>query len=199
MKTLLLSVLIPWLIILNLFATEDKPRPGFLMLEVKPGFVEFPLEIGGIVVSYQNNDMRIDSILYVQFKPNSRQIRHIEKINFQTFQRTNPGIAKKLKINFPAELIRVFKKYQVYKIEKSFKTFAPRDTLSHSIKRRGKEVNIKLPNFNKYVWIYFDKKFDPETVAKELLKLPYIKNAQPDYPIKFFEGPNDSGYQNGYQ
>lgn len=169
-----------------LFAQNSKPAPGMIRIGIPDGYFDFPKEICGAIVSFSGNKMNIDSVLYITYKLGSREIEKIDKLEYSNFKKEYSDLSKRIRINFPENLIKVLKKYETYKIQKTFKTFAPEDTLEHPIIRRGKQVYIKNPNFNRYITIYFNKKFNPEEVAKDLKKLPCIQFATPDYPLKFF-------------
>ncbi len=201
MKSLIYFFVVLFLISHQAFANDSEPAPGRIRVEVPDGFFDFPLEVYGAIISVENSEIKLDTALYLDFKHDDyRSIKEIRKIPIEHLAEMQKGLKEKLKLSLPQDFIQLIKKYNVYKIERTVKTFSPLDTIPHPFVRRdGQTIYERRANYNKYLMIYFDEKFDPKVVAEEFLKLPYIKFSMPEYPIEYYADPNDEAYQYGYQ
>ena len=168
---------------------DEKYVVGQIMLTVPDSYVELPLEIYGAYISFNESDtsIKIDKVLYLTFKPNSRRIEKEETINYDSLLIKHPSIAGKVKFNFSRAMIELLKKYYVRLIKRTSKTFSPSDTSLHPVQTRLGEKLIKSPNYNKYLLIEFSKEFDAKNVAEDFKKLKDISEALPNYYITFPE------------
>ncbi len=176
--------------------------PGKISLDVPDGCFDFPLEVFGAYISFEkrSDNLKIDSLIYSYFKPNSRVIEREKVLSTASALKTFPRLNDKLKLNFSKEILGLFRKYSVKFIKRNFKTFSPQDTIPHPVRgRNGTEKLITRSNLNKYLIIEFDPSFDAKKVADDFKRLEDVLDARPDYYIIPHEGPNDFAYQGSYQ
>jgi hypothetical protein len=164
---------------------DEKYVAGQIMLTVPDSYVELPLEIYGAYISFNESDtsIKIDKVLYLTFKPNSRRIEKEEPINYDSLLIKYSSIAGKVKFNFSKGILKLFKKYHVTLVRRIIKTFSPADTLLHPVQTRLGEKLVKSRNYNNLLAIEFSKQFDAKDVAEDFKKLKDISKALPDYYI----------------
>ena len=159
---------------------------GELLLFLNTDLFNFPLEVYGAYFSYQNNTVSVDSFVLQHFKPDTRVRVKEEIISEQSLLQHYPGIRDNIKFTFPAELVNLFKKYEVYYVARLAHCFSPSDTIPHYINTiKGRKLH-KSENDNLNLVIKFNEKFEPLKVAEELNKLEFVKAAEPNAKIIMF-------------
>lgn len=171
---------------------KEKYGDGQLLLYIKTNIFDFPLEVYGAYISIENNKVTIDSVVYQEFKSGTRHPIKRQIIPFSKFKTKHPQISPKIKLQLPSKLISLFKKYGVYYIERLGPTFAPQDTLPHKVLTRYGWKKMKSRNYNKKLFIKFNKKSSVIEFCNELKKLKFIDNATPNYKLTPFANPSDS-------
>ena len=179
--------------------SEIEYIPGELFVKLTYDEFKLPLEIYGIKVSFSdvNSDlMRIDSVVTMNFKPNSRVIASEKTYELKSYSQKEPEIINRTQIRFNKNIVELFKKYGVFFIRRRAKTFSPADTLEHFINSRRKGlVKIKSPNYIKSLFIKFTKKSKTKEFLKELKNLGSVSHAQLSEKVMEFSVPNDTWYK----
>lgn len=196
MKQIVLRIFLIIILPLLVFSQNKmstKFIPGEVILKVKWNLIELPLEVYGLYITYNNNEIQIDSVNYQDYKEGTRfAIKRRLRMDFKKFKEKNPEVAKKIKVKIPEGLLKLLKKYKVYHIERNAYAFAPEDTLPHPVQTRFGEKIVRSENYNKYLLFEFDKSKDVKEFCKELEKLKYVIYANPNYEIIEFRTPEDT-------
>ena len=175
----------------------EKYIKGRVVMKVKWNIINLPLEVYGVYISINDSKIKIDSVNYQVYKKGTRfAIKRNLRMNFEEFKNKYPEVSKKIKLNIPPDLLRLFKKYEVYHVERIGKAFAPKDTLLHPVRTRLGEKMLKSDNENRYLRFEFDKSKDVKKFCKELEKLKYVIYANPEYEVISFTTPNDPWWEN---
>ncbi len=90
MKSLIFFFVVLFLLSYQALANDSEPAPGRIEIEVPDGFFNFPLEVYGAIISYDKNEIKLDSALYLTFKSNSRNIKEEKKIKHPDSSRNEP-------------------------------------------------------------------------------------------------------------
>jgi hypothetical protein len=185
---------------------------GEVLLTTHQNVFDFPLEVYGAYISIVGNRVFIDSVIYSEFKENTRVIKNETIIPFPQFKKEDRRVAKKNHLKLNKELLNAFKTYGVYYIERCYKAFSPDDTLKqysrrdlynqrykhlfpnhydstidHSRKVFGDTDKIlKTENANKELSIKFNPKFDVLKVVDQLKKLKSVKYVIQNAIVKFY-------------
>ncbi len=175
---------------------------GRVILKVNRDIVHFPLEVYGVYFTLDDSTIRIDSVNYQVYKKGSRvkgkrfAIKRELRLEAKEYKKKHPHIFEKIRLNLPSELITLFKKYDVYHIERIGRAFAPEDTLPHEIQGRLGRKIVKSPNYNRYLRIEFSKDKTVIEFCNELEKLDYVTYANPSYYVYEFAQPTDTWWDN---
>jgi TonB family protein len=162
-----------------------------LILNTSRPLIDFSSEVYGVILSYPNNgdSIQIKEVMYQEFAPNTRHVVSEQFVDYETFKKDYPELAKSIKLKITKDLIKIFKKYHVYSIRRLGKVFIPSDTLPHYIKRRnGKEILVTSRNENKSLVIEFDENYHVVQVADALKTHDIIVSVEYNQPI--YPGPD---------
>jgi len=159
-----------------------------LNLNVNIDFFNFPLEVCGVYLVYPQNGatIKIDSFLYLNFRPNTRIIDSEEKISHFEFKEKYSDIYNQIEFNLPESFQELFKLYKVKFIGRVIKSFVVSDTIPKiRTNTTGKKFESKSPNYNKYLKIIFPEKYDAVQIKSEFEQLSYVTSVELNQEIKY--------------
>ena len=200
---------------LSLFSQIKYPDniiKGEVMFSIYQEMFDFPLEVYGAYIHVHDRQVTIDSVVYLTFRDEYRNIKNEQVIAYDVFKDQYPDIAQKIHLNLSKPLVNFFERYGVYFIKRSYKTFSPIDTLKrisrrelfnrrfkylfpelyndttdYSLKVFGPEDKIlTTENANKYLLVKFNPDFDVQEVMKNLKQLDCVKSVNPNVRVEFF-------------
>ena len=169
---------------------------GTLFIYLENNSFDFPLETYATYISFQDNNIKMDSIIINQSRQGTKIVESKKVVKYNSGLAKSIGLSKEPKLKLNKDIISLFKKYGVYYIARRIDSFSPQDTLPHYIEPRGKGRTLtKRRNYNKHLIIQFTDKLNTIKFAEELRKLKGIRKVEFNQKALPFNS-NDQDYPN---